>query len=194
IPIPSRSAVFGPSIATTTPSIAISPESAGCAPARIFISVDFPAPFSPTSAWTSPATTSNDTPSSARTPGNVFTMPFIRSSGGMGGVKVLLSVGFRERTDGDGDLRRRRLAREVVVNRVDRLRADLLRVLNRVAVHRAGGDRGTRFRRRVVSDHDDLALEAGRFDRLRGAERRVVVDAENALEVLVRLQDVVHHR
>ena len=32
--------------------------------------VDLPAPFSPSSAWTSPGRTSNDTPESARTPGN----------------------------------------------------------------------------------------------------------------------------
>ena len=35
-----------------SPSIRISPSSAGCTPERIFISVDLPAPFSPISAWT----------------------------------------------------------------------------------------------------------------------------------------------
>src|SRR5262245_48316117 len=36
------------------------------------MSVDFPAPFSPTSACTSPARRSNDTPRKARTPANDF--------------------------------------------------------------------------------------------------------------------------
>src|SRR5215467_3120569 len=43
-------------------------------PARIFISVDLPAPFSPIKAWTWPAISSNRTPASARTPGNDLLM------------------------------------------------------------------------------------------------------------------------
>src|SRR5512140_1724686 len=62
-------------------------------PARILISVDFPAPFSPTRAWISPASTWMETPSSARTPGKLFPIAVISSSGAawaaMGG---LLSV------------------------------------------------------------------------------------------------------
>ncbi len=42
-----------------------SPRVGRTAPARIFISVDLPAPFSPTTAWTVPATTSRSTPASA---------------------------------------------------------------------------------------------------------------------------------
>jgi hypothetical protein len=38
------------------------------------ISVDLPAPFSPTSACTSPACSANDTPFSACTPANDFRM------------------------------------------------------------------------------------------------------------------------
>ena len=44
------------------------------APVMILISVDLPAPFSPTSACTSPARRSNDTPRSARTPANDLVM------------------------------------------------------------------------------------------------------------------------
>src|SRR5579863_4652698 len=36
------------------------------------MSVDLPAPFSPTSAWTSPGRISSETPSSAMTPGKVL--------------------------------------------------------------------------------------------------------------------------
>ena len=66
---------------TSTPSIAMLPASARYAPASTFIKVDLPAPFSPTSACTSPRLTSNETPSSARTPGNTFTIPLITSNG-----------------------------------------------------------------------------------------------------------------
>src|SRR5436309_4219638 len=41
----------------------------------MFISVDFPAPFSPSSAWTSPRLRSKSTWSLASTPGNRFVMP-----------------------------------------------------------------------------------------------------------------------
>src|SRR3954468_399161 len=41
----------------------------------IFASVDLPAPFSPTSACTSPAASSRSTPRSARTPANALTTP-----------------------------------------------------------------------------------------------------------------------
>src|SRR5215208_970356 len=47
----------------------------------IFTSVDFPAPFSPTSACTSPARSSRSTPSSAVTPANRLTIRSIRRTG-----------------------------------------------------------------------------------------------------------------
>src|SRR5438094_8834855 len=50
------------------------PESALSAPVTILMKVDLPAPFSPTSACTSPAARSNDTPRSACTPANVLVM------------------------------------------------------------------------------------------------------------------------
>jgi hypothetical protein len=53
-----------------------------CTPATIWIRVDFPAPFSPNSTWTSPARTSKLTRSSASVPGNCFEMRSRRSSTG----------------------------------------------------------------------------------------------------------------
>src|SRR5262245_43657793 len=50
----------------------------------IFTSVDFPAPFSPTRAWTSPASRSSETPSSACTPPNDFERVVSLRSGGKG--------------------------------------------------------------------------------------------------------------
>src|SRR5579859_240131 len=52
----------------------ISPASGWTMPARIFSSVDLPAPFSPMSAWASPADTSKLTPRSARTAPNDLRM------------------------------------------------------------------------------------------------------------------------
>ena len=45
------------------------------------MSVDFPAPFSPSSAWISPGRTSRSIPSLATTPGYRFVMPRISSAG-----------------------------------------------------------------------------------------------------------------
>src|SRR5262245_61190583 len=60
---------------TCRPLMESEPESgqSGCsAPVMILIRVDLPAPFSPTSAWTSPSRRSNETPLSARTAPNDF--------------------------------------------------------------------------------------------------------------------------
>src|SRR5688500_7271421 len=48
----------------------------------IFVRVDFPAPFSPTSPCTSPAATSRLTPASACTPGKPLEMPVKLSMAG----------------------------------------------------------------------------------------------------------------
>src|SRR5258707_6623717 len=50
------------------PSSMKRPEYSGCTPAMIFISVLFPAPFSPTRPWISPANSAKSTPRSASTP------------------------------------------------------------------------------------------------------------------------------
>ena len=51
-------------------------------------------------------------------------------------------------------------------------------------------DRGARFGRRIVADDRDLAGQSGGFYRGERAERGIVVDPENALEIAVRLEDV----
>ena len=55
-------------VVSGTPPISTVPEVGGCTPRRIFRIVDLPAPFSPSSAWTSPGRTSRWTSSRARTP------------------------------------------------------------------------------------------------------------------------------
>ena len=47
----------------------------------MFDSVVFPAPFSPSSAWTSPERTSKSTSSFATTPGKRFVIPRIATAG-----------------------------------------------------------------------------------------------------------------
>src|SRR3954452_21418410 len=54
----------------------------------MFESVDLPAPFSPSSACTSPSAASNSTPSFATTPGNRFVIPRSATATGMGENRV----------------------------------------------------------------------------------------------------------
>jgi len=54
MPMPRLRAAFGESITTSWPSSVMVPLSGRTAPASTFISVDFPAPFSPTTAWMVP--------------------------------------------------------------------------------------------------------------------------------------------
>src|SRR6187402_3212316 len=57
------------------------------------MSVDFPAPFSPSSAWTSPGSTSRFTPRSACTPPNRLVTPATR-------IKGVAISGEKAATDG----------------------------------------------------------------------------------------------
>src|SRR5581483_1159504 len=87
--MPSSIAFCGLSMVTGWPLIRMSPLSLGCAPARIFIRVDLPAPFSPSRAWTSPFRTVRETSSRARTPGYCLLMWRIsRAGGAVSGVAV----------------------------------------------------------------------------------------------------------
>src|SRR5947208_1564997 len=70
--MPSARADAGSMCGTVRPPTASVPESAVSAPVMILISVDFPAPFSPTTACTSPGRSSKVTPFSACTPANDF--------------------------------------------------------------------------------------------------------------------------
>ncbi len=75
------------------------PESGWYTPVRIFIRVDFPAPFSPMRPTTSPGLTSKSTSWRARTPGNDFVMPFI--------TRVLFSMLDPSTSSGNGRVRPR---------------------------------------------------------------------------------------
>src|SRR6476660_5657220 len=79
--IPSRAESFGPWMWTSSPSKCTVPPSNGWMPAIDLISVDLPAPLSPTSAITSPSRTSKSTSISACTEPKVFDRPRISRSG-----------------------------------------------------------------------------------------------------------------
>src|ERR1700722_15863395 len=63
------------------PSNRVSPASRGKTPVKTLIKVLFPAPFSPISAWISPACTVRSTASSALTPGNPLLRAVTSKSG-----------------------------------------------------------------------------------------------------------------
>src|SRR5699024_3235264 len=71
-------------------------------PESSFIRVDFPAPFSPTSASTSPWRTSRRMSSRACTPGNPFETPSLASSGGVGEPLVTGPLPWRGNDGGTG--------------------------------------------------------------------------------------------
>src|SRR5688500_995014 len=79
--MPRRAASAGPCITTGASSNEMSPESGRWIPARIFIKVDLPAPFSPTSPTISPAAIWKSTRSRASTPGNRFEIADICNKG-----------------------------------------------------------------------------------------------------------------
>src|SRR5215217_2096782 len=89
MPMPAASASRGERKCTGRPSIAMRPSYWPCRPAMIFISVDLPAPFSPTRPWISPARSTKSTSRKAATPPNDLEMP--RSSSGGAASSVMLN-------------------------------------------------------------------------------------------------------
>src|SRR5512132_1483323 len=73
----------GEEILTSSPRTRIRPPSAGYIPYSTRIKVDLPAPFSPISAWTSPARSSRSTSSFASTPGKRLVMRSRTTRGGV---------------------------------------------------------------------------------------------------------------
>src|SRR6478609_3809027 len=73
--MPAAFASAGPLQDLTVPSNRMEPASGRYAPAIVLIRVDFPAPFSPSKACTSPACAEKETASSDFTPGKLFVMP-----------------------------------------------------------------------------------------------------------------------
>src|SRR5262245_10172483 len=81
--MPSARASAGVICGTSRPATVSRPASGRSAPVMILISVDLPAPFSPTIACTSRACSSNETWRSALTPSNDFVMDDAERSAGV---------------------------------------------------------------------------------------------------------------
>src|SRR4051812_35802854 len=159
--MPSFAASLGPWMVTGWPSKTSSPESIGWMPAMHLISVDLPAPLSPTSARTSPACTSRSTSVSAWTePKDLWTPRSSRSGVSLIGEKrsgatlreppptgndLLLAV---LRVDAVADvalLQEARREEELVVRLRDRLRGDEVgRLLRATLRHHGAGRRDLR--------------------------------------------------
>src|SRR5215208_1597346 len=73
--MPRRCASAGEERRISSPARWMAPSSGGNTPVTIWMSVDLPAPFSPTSAWISPGRTVRSTPSRATTPPNRLRSP-----------------------------------------------------------------------------------------------------------------------
>src|ERR1700757_3378470 len=132
----------------------------------MFISVDLPAPFSPSSACTSPRRTSNETSSFATTPGNSLRMPRIsRTSSSLTEVDAIA-----RRREGEMDLPSRRTRRVLLAHshRGRQLPGDDLRL---VLVHRV--DPRLRHGRADLAHADAVVLEVERDVR---STREVVVE------------------
>src|SRR6187397_1271005 len=86
MPMPTLRASAGEAKRTATPSTRTSPSSGWTAPARIFMSVDFPAPFSPTTAWTMPGAMARSTPVRAWIPPYALRRSTTSTAGGGAGI------------------------------------------------------------------------------------------------------------
>src|SRR5918992_3355525 len=132
----------------------IRPSSGSTAPAITFMRVDLPAPFSPSSACTSPAETSRFTPESALTPGyDLLTASARRRGTGLlAGAPYLVPVDRRQRNVG---------IEEICVALPYGAGADIEGLRDVLAAgdhHRELGTEPTPLREAVVRLGDDLAL------------------------------------
>src|SRR5277367_4791962 len=165
---------------TGLPSMRISPASPACTPAMIFISVLFPAPFSPATPWIEPGRSAKSTPRNARTPPNALVTPV---SSRRGGAICLRSGSDQElflhpdHAVGVGLL----AVHDRVDARDDRAAMDAAGGVAHRRVHRAVLHRLDRRRHRV--DASDLGLGAplGLHD-LGSRERHIVVMEEGCVD------------
>src|SRR5664280_2054439 len=91
--MPRASASFGLEMVTSVPRMKKAPSSQSCTPAMALISVDLPAPLSPTSATTSPASTSKSTPVRASRGPNRLLTPLSARRGEASVVAVTAGTG-----------------------------------------------------------------------------------------------------
>src|SRR5581483_7843568 len=151
--MPSSSARRGEGIRVSTPSTRIRPRSGFTRPQRIPISVDLPAPFSPSKQWISPARRVRLMSSLARTFGNAFVMPRSSTSGGAWALAWLTRRLWPD-CSGRPGWRLPRTAREGGLA-VDQL-LDLTLVVGNLDLDLAGEDLGLRLRDRLPHFRGDV--------------------------------------
>src|SRR5215213_10718554 len=189
--IPSRAASFGPWMCTGEPSNRTSPSSAGWIPAMHLMSVDLPAPLSPTRAMTSPAATRKSTWYSAWTAPNRFEIPRSSRTGWLSVMRSQPCLVAQRRDRAGADvlaLQRGVLDRliDVLPGDGDRLQQDRRHLLTRVVrlvVDEAGrrllalGERSGQLRSRIgllVDVLVDRHALVAREDVLQALRRRVL--------------------
>src|SRR5580704_17553184 len=137
MPIPARRASCGVRRWTGFPSRRISPESAWYAPARIFMSVLFPAPFSPMKACTSPGQMLRFTFLRTRTPGKlllIWRTSRIGRSLLLRPAFVLVDIFFGDQVYRDqGEFLSRLLTIHNIVTDIDRFPRHRVRILGRTS-------------------------------------------------------------
>src|SRR5271169_1897850 len=185
---------------TSLPSMRISPASPAWTPAMIFISVLFPAPFSPATPWIEPGRSAKSTPRNAWTPPNALVTPLSSRRGGAiclpsGSDQELLlhpdhAVGVGLGDDGavgDDVLRDAARAGLLAVHdrvdaRDDRAAMDAAGGVAHRRVHRAVLHRLDRRRHRVDAADLDLGAPLGLHD-LGSGERHIVVMEERGVDL-----------
>src|SRR6266540_5428740 len=122
MPIPAAMACCGAVKCTGCPSTLVSPSSGRCIPYKIFISVDLPAPFSPTIAWIVPLRTVRLTSELATTPGNRLVIPLSSTAGG----SLVIAAPIRRNGGGPVRVPRPHKCRSLLARNRDLSRDDLL--------------------------------------------------------------------
>src|SRR5690349_2151402 len=99
--MPAFSDSFGFPSRSGSPSTCTAPSVGGVTPVRIFTSVDFPAPFAPTSPRISPRRSASGVSRSATTPPYSFVSPAASSQGGSGSAAKRAPAPQRDPRHGD---------------------------------------------------------------------------------------------
>src|SRR5262245_46494835 len=90
----------------------------------------------------------------------------------------------------DWNQRRHRFVFQVAINRLDRLPANFCRALDHIGLESATSQNGGTSFWNGVESQNDYTLTSGGFDGGKGAQRAVVVDAKNSVQVWVALEEV----
>src|SRR3954470_10268534 len=101
MPTPRARALRGASMRTSLPPTRIEPASGCVIPDRTLISVDLPAPFSPSRQCTSPARIARWMSSFATTPGNAFVIPISSTAGASAPAVESIPCGRSDVTEPD---------------------------------------------------------------------------------------------